>query len=169
MKMRLRLVGFCCCTLVFLLIGSAESRAQSTLTICNEGDDDLRLAILWQNAPFYPIVESWKAYGWGDISPGCTDVLRTSGAMEAFLAVRKKRSSGQSIMHFAFDREEVRNSINDGVITAERFFCVADEPYDRLLDKLDAHETCPPDYYLQLFNLYVTLEPRRNFKLRLNR
>lgn len=153
--------------LAFLLLGSAPSRAESVLTICNEGREDLRLAMLWQNAPLYPMMQSWKVYGWSNIAPGCSDILRTGGVMEVFLSVKDKTHDGWSIMHYPFDSEEERNSLTSGVLTAERFFCVADEPFDRVLDTLDAHENCPPGYYPQLFNLYVTLDPYKHFTLRL--
>jgi hypothetical protein len=168
MRWGLHVLAPCFGVAALVLACGGEARA-STLTLCNEGDDNLQIAFVWQSAPFYPITQSWKATGWGAVAPGCADVLRTDGAMEAFLSVIRKTSIGERIMHFEFESEAVRNSLSNGVLTAERFFCVADEPFDRELDNLAAHETCPTGYYQQLFNLYVTLDADTDFTLRLNK
>ena len=168
MRWGLYILASCLGALAFVLACGGEARA-STLTLCNEGDENLQLAFVWQSAPFYPITQSWKATGWDSVAPGCSDVLRTDGAMLAFLSVIRKTASGERIMHFEFESEAVRNSLNNGVVTAERFFCVADEPFNREIDSLEAHETCSAGYYQQLFNLYVTLDPNTDFTLHLNK
>ncbi|MGD9536306.1 MAG: hypothetical protein AB7P52_00095 [Alphaproteobacteria bacterium] len=168
MRRRLRLLAYFLGAAALAFAWNGESRA-STLTLCNQGKDTLQIAFLWQNAPFYPFTESWKATGWAEVGPGCSDVLRTDGAMEAFLSVIRKSIIGERIMHFEMESEAVRNTLRNGTLTAERFFCVADVPFDRTLDKLDAHESCPEGYYQQLFNLYVTLDSDTDFTLHLNR
>jgi hypothetical protein len=168
MSWRLRVLAPCLGVVALVLACVDEARA-STLTLCNEGDENLQLAFLWQSAPFYPLAESWKATGWGQAAPGCSDVLRTDGAMLAFLSVIRQTAIGELVMHFELESEAVRNSLSNGAVTAERFFCVADEPFERELDSLDAHETCPDGYYQQLFNLYVVLDAYTDFTLRLNK
>lgn len=152
--------------LMVLLLTSVLAEAQSRLTVCNESKSDtLKITMLYQNHPWAPLGESWKVYGWMDVSPGrCQPLVQHPSQLKTFLSVKKKTQFGRSyIMHFPFGDDD------KSLQTSERFFCVRDDPFDRVLQKLDAHEFCPAGWYEQLFNLYLMVPANTNYTLRLGK
>ena len=155
--------------LFLALFAPTEAVAGTRLTLCNESSGPLKAAILYQNSPLFPISESWKVYGWGSFAPGCSDVLKHVTTMQVFLSVLRKTSSGVRIMHFPLPRSAYRDTGKSSAEGAERFFCVTDEPFDRVLSRLDDHENCPARYYRQLFNLLVIIKDNTHYTLRLGK
>ena len=159
---------FVMAVLVWALCGGRSAAAQSILTLCNESEDRLSVAILYQYDLNYPLTESWKIYGWGDFPTGCQGIAQHPTRLDIFLAVRK-RGPGEkrTIMHYPLDRVGEINTIRSGAVGAERFFCVVDDPFDRTLNTLDEHEQCPDGWQSQLFNLFVRVPSNTNYTLRL--
>lgn len=154
--------------LIPLLMAAARPTVAGTLRLCNNSDETIHYALVWEKSLFYPISETWNARGWSKAPPGCQDVLIAAGRIQAFMSILFVGANGKErVAHYPFESEAVRNTQKSGTLTAERFFCVTDEPFDRDLPTLAAHETCPAGYYPQLFNLLVTADPDTNFTLRL--
>lgn len=154
---------------VAIALGVGPAQAETRLTLCNNSKDTLRVAILYQNNPLFPLAESWKVYGWGDFPPGCQGVVQHVALIEIFLSITRKHPKGNRVMHFPFNTKAQIDAVRTGTLAAERFFCVTDEPFDRILKVPDEHERCPPGWYQQLFNLYVRVEPNKRFTIDLGR
>lgn len=152
---------------VFLMLSLAPVSVEaSRFTICNQSNSDiLQVTMLYQNHLWAPLGESWKVYGWMDVMPGrCQPLVEHPGRLETFLAVlRKKGSRRSSSVDFPIDTRDGR------VKKAKRYFCVRDEPFDRTLQRLDAHESCPVSWYAQLFNVYIEVEMNVDYTLRLGK
>lgn len=158
------LAGLAAC----LAAGAARPAAAGSLTLCNEGSETIRYAVVWESSLLPPATESWDASGWHDVASGCTEVLNRGTRLQAFLSVLRVSKQGKErIAHYAFDSDEAYNTLTTGSVTAERFFCVSDTGFNRSLPTLPDHESCPEGYYHQLFNLYVGAEIDAAYTLRL--
>jgi len=140
-----------------------EARAQSTFTLCNNGEDKFHIATIWQSAFFYPFDTEWTASGWLTLEPGCKELIRTAGRTEAFLSILRTKGEESTIMHFDIKSQAVIESQETLSTGAERFFCVSNDAFTRRTVVLDDHEHCPEGYYLQLFSLYVAVAGDTNF------
>jgi hypothetical protein len=85
-------------------------------------------------------------------------VLQHPEAIDAFFSVLRKTPSGRRII--------VHYPIAD-TRAAERFFCVRDDPFERVQPTLNLHERCPAGWYEQLFNLFLRISVNTHQTLRL--
>jgi hypothetical protein len=162
-------------SLVMVILASGSAEAFARLTVCNDSaSDTLRLVLLFPKEPF-EAASTWMVRGWEEIKAGaCQELLTHEGTLrfgryggshaqvETFLAVRQKARSGEErILHTELGP---RQDYSRG---EERFFCVQDKDFYRVLRSLHEHESCPSGWYEQLFNFYVKIPGHIDYKLHL--
>lgn len=141
--------------------------AQSQLTLCNTSQTkNIIAAVLFRDTRVSS--DNWVAYGWVKIAANKCEVLAETplGVLQVFLATLSQRIEGGEphIMHFAFEGDRLKP--NDST-TVEKFYCVQDGTFKRVLPTFGAHEQCPSGWYRQLFNLFINADPDKDFKFSL--
>jgi len=128
------------------------------LRICSakEADDTLLVAVVHRNYALFPLGDSWLARGWWTIPPGeCQTVGSLAIGMPVFLSVSSTSTSGPRIHAYKLHSGPI--PVNDSV-GIERFFCVQRDYFERVEPVLEGHNTCPPGWHQQLFNLYIFVQ-----------
>lgn len=154
---------------LMLAVLAGPAAARSTFTICNDDDRrTIKVAVVEEvGIPLF--APQWQASGWYEVAPGrCQSFGNRNTYQKFYLSITEVTEEGRRIRDYGVDRipDWLGRSNAYGV---ERFFCVSDKPFERRLEKLNLHEgLCPTGYYLQLFNNFVWVEDRTDYKLTLN-
>lgn len=147
----LRILG-----LTLLGLASMTAAAQANrIQICNDGNEQLSIALLSTNSQYHFGNPQWLAHGWYDLAPGqCRDAAIGMGRREMFASVRVVEGDRKVIR--LYEVKQIPRDFSDDAFFggAERLFCVKDTAFEREEATLEAHETCPAGFRLQVFNTY---------------
>lgn len=154
------------CVLATIACGPALAQQ---ISVCNNGKEDVSYAVVATTSLINFGNPEWTAHGWYAMKVGeCQSVAWGDGRREAFLSVRRINKDGVVRLSSYPIRDIPANFSGDSLSSgAERLFCVSRTGFRRPEQSLEAHETCPQNYYRQVFNLYLLSRGLVNFTLRL--
>jgi hypothetical protein len=152
--MKRRFWTIAACTFVAMV---ATQAAAQEIRICNDGESELSYALVATSSLINLGNPDWTAHGWYVMKPGeCQRATWGDGQREAFLSLRAKGEKGLIKLKDYKIKDIPTNVDQDSVVSgAERLFCVSDKAFQRQEQSLEAHEQCPDDYHLQVFNVYL--------------
>ena len=134
-----------------------------SLTICNEGEDELWIAGLGDKAMFFE--DAWTMGGWWNVKSGVCKRIVDQGSLSLKMYATIKRKDKNKKFHIWMSKPNVRYNNYSKV---EKFFCVSDNALDRRRLPLSNHaRNCPSGWYLQLFNFYFDIPGNLNYTLTL--
>lgn len=148
--------------IAFVLAGLAfaPGARSGELRLCNVGEQKFSYAVLASTSQMNLFgVSEWTAHGWYELDPNdCAHINSAVGTSEAFLSLRyiveeedDLRQLGMFVIKDVPDNFQERSLLSG----AERLFCVRSEAFRRSEQSIEAHEQCPPGYYLQVFNMFI--------------
>lgn len=153
---------------IFAAMVWAQAAAQQ-ITVCNNGEENFSYAVVATTSLINFGNPEWTAHGWYSMKIGeCQQVAWGDGQREAFLSVRRINKDGVIRLNDYAIKDIPSNFGGDSLSSgAERLFCVSRTGFRRPEQSLEAHESCPQDYYRQVFNLYLFSRGLVNFTVRL--
>lgn len=132
--------------------------ASAEVSVCNRNNrDHINFAAIWdEGSPF--INETWHAQGWFTLQPNTCMTITSDRRKRffVFLSLRKiyNGRGNPIIIHSPVEELNLsENAVPKGWNKIEDFYCVKGENFRRTEGTFEAHATCPPDYYSQMFNV----------------